>query len=93
MKPVLRWWEVARGKMAGTTLAALTLLTFIFLGGPNLSFSQLPISSGAPYVGQKAPDFTLPDQNGKPISLGELLKPGGTGKSGGLVLIFYRGYW
>jgi peroxiredoxin len=45
-------------------------------------------------VGQKAPSFTLPDQHGKPVSLADLLKPAaGAGKSGGLVLIFYRGYW
>ncbi|MGA3322864.1 MAG: hypothetical protein ABSF45_00180 [Terriglobia bacterium] len=77
---------------AGSTLA---LLIFIFLGFLNLAYSQLPLSTGAPYVGQKVPGFTLPDQNGKPVSLAGLLKPvaGARGKSGGLVLIFYRGYW
>jgi cytochrome oxidase Cu insertion factor (SCO1/SenC/PrrC family) len=77
--------------------AALTLavLIFIFFGCLNSSYSQLPLSTGAPYVGQKAPSFTLPDQNGKPVSLADLLKPaaGMRGKSGGLILIFYRGYW
>jgi cytochrome oxidase Cu insertion factor (SCO1/SenC/PrrC family) len=68
----------------------LLLVSFGFLGS---AFSQLPISSGAPYVGQKLPDFTLPDQNGKPVSLGDLLRAGQHGKSTGLVLIFYRGYW
>ena len=37
---------------AGSTLA---LLIFIFFGFLNLAYSQLPLSSGAPYVGQKAP--------------------------------------
>jgi peroxiredoxin len=64
----------------------------IFLGCPSLSFSQLPLSTGAPYVGQKVPDFTLPDQHGKPVSLEGLLKPAGAGEFKGLVLIFYRGY-
>jgi len=77
---------------AGSTLA---LLIFILFGFLNLGYSQLPLSTGAPYVGQKAPSFTLPDQHGKPVSLADLLKPaaGARGKSGGLVLIFYRGYW
>lgn len=77
---------------AGSMLA---LLVFIFFGFLNSAYAQLPLSTGAPCVGQKAPGFTLPDQNGKPVSLADLLKPSAEarGKSGGLVLIFYRGYW
>jgi len=79
---------------AGSIRATLAMLIFMFLGFLNSSYSQLPLSSGAPYVGQKAPSFTLPDQDGKPVSLADLLKPAaGARKSGGLVLIFYRGYW
>ncbi len=83
------------GKIIRVTLAALGLAIFSFFGFLNLSFSQLPPSTNAPHVGQKAPDFTLPDQNGKPVSLPSLLKPSGStaGKSGGVILIFYRGYW
>jgi cytochrome oxidase Cu insertion factor (SCO1/SenC/PrrC family) len=75
--------------------APLALLSFIIFSFLASSYSQLPLSTGAPYVGQKAPGFTLPDQHGKPVSLADLLKPaaGARGKSGGLVLIFYRGYW
>jgi len=32
----------------------------------------LPSSAGAPRVGQKAPDFTLVDTTGQPVSLGQL---------------------
>jgi peroxiredoxin len=48
-------------------------------------------SSGAPRVGQKAPDFMLLDQNGKPVGLGDLL----SGPEGpkAVALIFYRGFW
>jgi peroxiredoxin len=51
----------------------------------------VPASSGAPRVGQLAPDFLLLDQNGKPVGLGDLLR----GPSGpkAVVLIFYRGFW
>ena len=82
-----------RGK-TGPVQVTLALLILIFFGFLNSSYSQLPISTGAPYVGQKAPAFTLPDQHGRPVSLAGLLKPApGAKKSGGLVLIFYRGYW
>jgi len=37
-------------------------------------------------TGQQAPDFTLPDQNGKTISLS-------AARSHKVVLVFYRGYW
>jgi peptidoglycan/LPS O-acetylase OafA/YrhL len=49
---------------------------------------QVPPSVGAPRVGQKAPEFTLPDQNEKPVALADLLS-----RSRAVVLIFYRGFW
>jgi hypothetical protein len=73
---------------------ALQLVILIFFAFLNSSYAQLPLSTGAPYVGQKVPSFTLPDQNGRPVSLADLLKPAAGGnESGGMVLIFYRGYW
>lgn len=38
-------------------------------------------------IGDKAPDFSLPDMTGKPVSLFESLK------KGPVVLVFYRGEW
>jgi hypothetical protein len=38
-------------------------------------------------VGEAAPDFTLPDTEGKPVSLGTLLD------RGAVVLSFFRGRW
>jgi peroxiredoxin len=38
-------------------------------------------------VGERAPDFTLPDAEGSPVALSELLK------HGPVVLTFYRGEW
>ena len=79
---------------AGSMLVTPVLLIFIFFGLLDSAYSELPLSADAPHVGQKAPGFTLPDQHGVPVSLLDLLKPAaGERKSGGLVLIFYRGYW
>jgi peroxiredoxin len=49
---------------------------------------QLPPSTGAPRVGQKAPDFRLVDQDSKEVSLTDLLSG-----SKAVALIFYRGFW
>ena len=94
MRRALEPLRVCAGK-AGSIRPTLALLIFVFFGFLNSSYSQLPLSTGAPYVGQQVPSFTLPDQHGKPVSLTDLLKPvaGARRKSGGLVLIFYRGYW
>jgi peroxiredoxin len=40
-----------------------------------------------PDVGDRAPDFTLPDSTGAPRQLGSLAA------SGPLVLLFFRGHW
>jgi hypothetical protein len=81
-----------RGKVFGSIFSALALLAFAFFCyGIFYMLRQVPSSSGAPRVGQKAPDFILLDQNGKPVGLGDLL----SGPSGpkAVALIFYRGFW
>jgi hypothetical protein len=81
--------QVYRGKIFGPILAVLSLLAFGLFGyGAFYLVRQMPVSAGAPRVGEKAPEFTLPDQNGKPVALADLLSDGG-----GAVLIFYRGHW
>jgi len=60
-----------RGKITGSilTLARLGVMDFfVFLVFPG--FRGLPPSHGAPQVGQQAPEFTLPDINGKPAIAG-----------------------
>ena len=65
------------------------LLFAVFVAG-----RWLPASAGAPRVGQKAPDFTLTDSNGKPVTLAQLLsEPVNNKPPRGVLLIFYRGYW
>ena len=81
------------GRMVRWRHVLLCVLIILVIGGGTASFSQLPPSTGAPAVGQKAPDFTLPDQHGKMVSLSGLLQSNETPKLQGIVLIFYRGYW
>jgi hypothetical protein len=45
------------------------------------------IMDRVPKVGDRAPDFTLPDRSGQPVSLASLLA------RGPVVLSFYRGRW
>jgi hypothetical protein len=78
-------------------LAGLSVLVIgLFVFSIFIMASWLPASSGAPHVGQKAPDFTLNDTTGKPVSLSELTSSpiaGQTNPPKGVLLIFYRGYW
>ena len=81
--------QVYRGKIFGPILAFLSLLVFgLFAYGVFYLVRQMPASAGAPRVGEKAPEFTLPDQNGKLVALSDIL-----GSSRAAVLIFYRGHW
>jgi hypothetical protein len=84
-----------QSKIVGSILAALSVLVFgFFVFATFIMARQLPASHGAPQMGQKAPDFTLSDTNGKPVSLSELLSSTVNGKTPkGVLLVFYRGYW
>jgi hypothetical protein len=90
--------DVYRGRFLGPSLALLSLAGIsFFCYGLFYVVRQLPAAEGAPRVGQKAPEFTLPDQNGKAVTLAELLtsataETGGAPAKGAL-LIFYRGHW
>ena len=78
-----------RGKVFGLIFSAIAVLFFAFFCYEIFyMLRQVPSSSGAPRVGQKAPDFMLLDQSGKPVGLGGLLSG-----SRAVVLIFYRGFW
>jgi len=77
-----------RGKIIGSIFAVISLLLFAFFSYEIFYvLKQVPLSAQAPRIGQKAPDFSLPDETGKQVSLAELIAPHGA------VLIFYRGHW
>jgi hypothetical protein len=89
-----------RGRIFGSVLALLGVLGIgMFCWGVFVEARHLPASAAAPRVGQRAPDFTLPDQDGRPVTLAELVSSPATApatagvRSNGVLLIFYRGYW
>jgi len=86
---------VYKGKLSGSIAAAFSLL---FLAGAIVFFwsaRHIPAeSAAAPQVGQRVPDFTLPDSRGHSVSMTQLFS-GAAGKEPpkALLLVFYRGYW
>lgn len=84
-----------RTRILGSILAvASTMIFALFIFVVFVFPRHLPSSASAPQVGQKAPQFTLTDTNGKAVSLSELLTAPIDGKApAGVLLVFYRGYW
>jgi hypothetical protein len=81
--------QVYRGKIFGPIFAALAILMFgLFSYVLFYELREVPPSTATPRVGQKAPDFTLPDRDGKDVALSKLV-----GRSKAVALIFYRGFW
>jgi hypothetical protein len=68
---------------------ALVLSLVLLLGGATFNFvlARLPVVQTTLRVGERPPDFTLPDAGGRPVSLADY-----RGKKP-VVLVFYRGYW
>jgi drug/metabolite transporter (DMT)-like permease len=81
--------KVYRGKIFGSILSVLSVLMFgLFSYVMFYGLRQVPASTAAPRVGQRAPEFTLPDQNDKRVTLTDLVS-----NSKATLLIFYRGFW
>jgi len=83
-----RWLRIASALVATT----MSLLIFgNFVAGVFVHARHLPASAHAPQVGERAPDFTLPDESGALVTLASLLSPtpvSGAPKSKGVLLIF-----
>ena len=69
----------------GLLILALVAVTAIGVAAYRMLY-QYPKPQTPSNVGNLAPDFTLPDQDGKPFTLSSL-------RGAPVVLIFYRGYW
>ena len=84
-----------RSKIISVLVSAFSIFVIgLFVFAYFVGGRQLPASKGAPQVGQRAPDFTLPDTTGKQTSLNELMTaPINSKTPRGVLLIFYRGYW
>ena len=81
--------QLYRGKIFSSIFTVIALCLFAFFSYEIFYvLRQVPLSAQAPRVGEKAREFTLLDQNGKPITLADLLS-----SSKGVALIFYRGFW
>jgi hypothetical protein len=81
--------QLYRGKIFGSIFTAIALFLFAFFSYEIFYvLRQVPLSSQAPRVGQKAPEFTLADQNDKRVTLADLVS-----NSKATLLIFYRGVW
>jgi len=81
-----------QGKVRGPFWGVFGVLIFGAFLYLNFWFSrQMPSAANAPAVGQAAPDFTLPDASGKPVTLSSLYRTGQ--RDQWVLLIFYRGYW
>jgi thiol:disulfide interchange protein len=74
-------WRDRRPWVVGVAVLELCLLglaLWAFFVGARLPGSEPP---------QRAPDFTLPDQEGRPVTLARELE------RGPVLLVFYRGHW
>ena len=99
--------EVYRGKVLTVVLSVIALLAAGLSALGFVGARKLPGATAAPQVGQRAPDFTLADTSGRPVSLDQLLANSSALSSGqppsgeafssaapkAVLLIFYRGYW
>jgi hypothetical protein len=68
---------------------ALGVSSLLLVAGAWFNFvgSRVPDAPVAFKVGERPPDFTLPDAAGRPVTLADY-----RGKKP-VVLVFYRGYW
>jgi len=78
---------VYRGRFLAPALAAFNLALAGLFGWYLFGYSsRLPPAANAPQVDSAAPDFTLMDNEGRPVQLASL-------RGHNVLLTFYRGHW
>lgn len=83
----LALWLALRRRTRGTIATAGVNLLLTGLLVFELYGVHLPPPGATPAVGSVAPDFTLPDQDARPVTRS-------TAYAGGpVLLVFYRGHW
>ena len=84
-----------KGKISGSIAAVFSALFLAATIGFFWTARHIPAESvAAPKIGQRVPDFTLPDTTGHTVSLAQLFSTtAGTEPPKALLLVFYRGYW
>jgi len=88
--------QVYRGKILSVVLTIVSLFPIGLTAFVSVVTRRLPDAAATPHVGQRVPDFTLVDTNGRQVSLDQLLaaQPGSQAAAAkAVLLIFYRGYW
>ncbi|MBI3405064.1 MAG: redoxin domain-containing protein [Acidobacteria bacterium] len=79
--------------LSAALLIGTTMCIFVPPSTAQVKGQLPPGPKNAPQIGQKAPDFTLPDSNGTPVKLSSFSSIPTGGKPPWVLLIFYRGYW
>ena len=83
----IRAYREKRLRAVATVCAVLaTLGTAGFMLLIHVATYELPPASKELAVGTEAPDFTLPDEEGRPVTLG-------SSRGHSTLLVFYRGSW
>jgi cytochrome oxidase Cu insertion factor (SCO1/SenC/PrrC family) len=78
-------WRAAR--WPNFVALGLSVVLLILGGVFNFVLAKIPAAPTVLRVGEPAPDFTLPDAAGAPVSLAAFRD------RTPVVLVFYRGYW
>jgi len=85
--PIVALWRGYRPRWP--SWVALFICGLLLMAGAWFDFvgARVPDTPLAFHTGEAAPDFTLPDAAGRPVSLADY-----RGKKP-VIVIFYRGYW
>lgn len=89
--------DMYKGKRIASVFGAITFAVLAMFVVGIFFMASVPRPAGVPGVGEEAPEFSLPDQNGRQVSLKAILSAppveGSRDRAKGALLIFYRGYW